>query len=143
MFGRLASVPFDRPPYSTRWPELANILNDEPLVPKGNAIARNIHVGPQWLHEQPIAGDQPFDISWVRMENNLTDRDPKLFDPANGDFRLAPDSPAWEMGFRPIPFEKIGLQADEYRPAERRRAAFALEGRQPSEKPQGARRARR
>jgi hypothetical protein len=31
------------------------------------------------------------------------------------DFRLRPDSPAFAMGFKQIPAEKIGLYRDEYR----------------------------
>lgn len=41
--------------------------------------------------------------------------DPRFCDPAKGDFRLREDSPAWRMGFKRIPVEKIGLQLDEYR----------------------------
>lgn len=36
--------------------------------------------------------------------------DPKFVDPAAGDFRLKEDSPAWALGFKKIPLEKIGLQ---------------------------------
>lgn len=35
--------------------------------------------------------------------------DPLFVDPANGDFRLKPDSPALKMGFVPIDMSKIGL----------------------------------
>ena len=38
--------------------------------------------------------------------------DPKLRDPDNGDFTLAEDSPAFELGFEPIPFEEIGPYRD-------------------------------
>jgi hypothetical protein len=40
---------------------------------------------------------------------------PGFIDIAKHDFRLPEDSPAWKAGFRAIPFEKIGLQIDEYR----------------------------
>ena len=33
-------------------------------------------------------------------------------DPANGDFRLRPDSPALKLGFVPIDLSKIGLRQD-------------------------------
>jgi len=35
--------------------------------------------------------------------------DPLFVDPKGGDFRLQPDSPALELGFQPIPVNKIGL----------------------------------
>ena len=34
--------------------------------------------------------------------------DPLFVDPENGDYRLKPESPAHELGFKPIPFERIG-----------------------------------
>ena len=45
----------------------------------------------------------------IAFEDNLLDTDPQFVDPADGDFRLKPESPAWKLGFRRIPFEKIGL----------------------------------
>jgi hypothetical protein len=31
-------------------------------------------------------------------------------DPAQDDYRLKPESPAWKLGFQKIPVEKIGPQ---------------------------------
>ncbi|MGB4726345.1 MAG: right-handed parallel beta-helix repeat-containing protein [Thermogutta sp.] len=41
--------------------------------------------------------------------------DPKFVDPAKDDYRLQPDSPAFQLGFQPIPVEKIGPYADSLR----------------------------
>ncbi|MBM3500373.1 MAG: hypothetical protein FJX74_17080, partial [Armatimonadetes bacterium] len=41
--------------------------------------------------------------------------DPRFVDPANGDYRLRPDSPALKLGFQPIPFDEIGPYRDELR----------------------------
>jgi len=41
--------------------------------------------------------------------------DPLFVDPANDDYRLRPDSPAYELGFQPIPVEKIGIRENEVR----------------------------
>ena len=49
--------------------------------------------------------------------NLLMETDPGFVDAKNGDFRLKEDSPAWKVGFKPIPFEEIGLYVDEYRTA--------------------------
>jgi parallel beta-helix repeat protein len=41
--------------------------------------------------------------------------DPLLVDPAHDDYRLRPDSPAFSLGFKAIPVEKIGPYADDLR----------------------------
>lgn len=41
--------------------------------------------------------------------------DPRFVDPAHDDYRLKPDSPAFQLGFEPIPVEKIGCYRDELR----------------------------
>jgi hypothetical protein len=41
--------------------------------------------------------------------------DPLFTDPAHGDFTLKPGSPAFSLGFEPIPFHKIGPYADDAR----------------------------
>ena len=49
----------------------------------------------------------------VKMESNLTEGDPGLVAPEKGDFRLKGDSPALKLGFKPIPFDKIGQYQDD------------------------------
>jgi len=104
---RLEDVNWRQPPYSTRYREIADL---EPYyagtdgVPPGNiVVAHNICVRSQLLK-----------ITWganqtmAESRDNLVDIDPLFVDPAGGDFRLKKDSPAYERGFKPIPFEKIG-----------------------------------
>ena len=38
--------------------------------------------------------------------------DPKLRDAVHDDFHVAADSPAWKLGFKPIPYDQIGCYAD-------------------------------
>jgi hypothetical protein len=38
--------------------------------------------------------------------------DPRFVDPARGDYRLAPGSPAEALGFAPIPFDRIGIRPE-------------------------------
>lgn len=127
--GTILGIAYNRPPYSTRYPALANILNDEPKAPKGNVISLNICVGGNW--------DKPSGFwntavekkarPYLTMENNFISSDSEvedstsksiiiadpLFvnpkDPEKGKFLLRNDSPALKAGFKQIPFEKIGL----------------------------------
>jgi hypothetical protein len=39
---RLSAMPIGRPPWSTRYPQLAVILQDDPIIPKKNVLQRNI-----------------------------------------------------------------------------------------------------
>lgn len=115
MFGRLETVPYDKPPYSTKYPQLPNILNEDPLEPKNNQIAGNIFEGEPWLDPRGFKLAEAEERGWVRITDNLIGVDPRFVDRDGGDFRLAEDSPAREIGFHEIPLEKIGLQRDEYR----------------------------
>ena len=92
-----------------KYPELLGILDDEPLAPKGNVVARSICWGGAWGQTEPKA--QPY----VTFADNLIDTDPKLVDAAGGNFKLQEDSPAFKLGFQAIPVEKIGLYASEDR----------------------------
>ena len=105
----LTAVPYKQPPWSTKYPTLVNILDDEPGSAKGNIIRRNISFGGKWLYAQDKA--RPY----VTFEGNLVGTNPHFVDPKRQDFRLKLDSPAFPMGFQQIPVEKIGLYRDEYR----------------------------
>jgi parallel beta-helix repeat protein len=107
---RLDAMNYKQPPYSTRYPELLTLYQDEPALAKYNVVARNICTGGKWLQFLDGLTDKV-----VRVEDNLVDTDPKFVDAAKGDFRLQDDSPAYKLGFKPIPFDKIGLMAAEVR----------------------------
>ena len=56
----------------------------------------------------------------LRLENNLTNAAPSLAvspgeEARAKDFGLKPDSPAWALGFQPLPLAEIGLREDELR----------------------------
>ena len=72
-------------------------------------MRRNISIGGRWLDVEEKA------MEYVRFESNLVDEDPHFVDVDKGDFRLRADSPAFALGFREIPVEKIGLYDDAYR----------------------------
>lgn len=109
LMDRLKAVPYQKPPWSERYPELVNILNDEPAVPKGNKIIRNISVGGRWIDLYDNLTDQI-----VTIRDNIVDGDAGVEVTPKG-VRLRKDSPAFKIGFQPIPVEKIGLYRDAYR----------------------------
>ena len=102
---RLAAVAYNQPPYSTRYPHLANVLSDNPAAPKYDVIQHNITVRcPNWLEIQDKADTLP----GITIQDNLTDKDPLFVDAAHGNYQLKANSPAYALGFQRIPFEKIG-----------------------------------
>ena len=61
---------------------------EEPLTPRGT-----------WAQWREAGYDQHSLVA-----------DPLFVDPENDDYRLKPGSPALDLGFQPIPFDKIGAQ---------------------------------
>lgn len=123
--GTIAGIRFREPPYSERYPHLLTLLDDEPKKPKGNVFRRNVFwAGAGDDIRRVMHGTVP--TNWwnaidaqsrpcVRVENNLTDSDPRFADERGRNYQLKADSPAWAMGFQRIPVEKVGLYADERR----------------------------
>jgi len=124
--GTLRGIRFKEPPYSTRYPELLTLLDDDPMYPKGNVVRRNVFwPGSGEDLRRAAAGKEPNATWWdhvaaeirpgVRLEDNLINEDPRFVDEAGHNFQLRADSPAWALGFQRIPVEQIGLYNDEYR----------------------------
>jgi hypothetical protein len=109
---RLLEMPFREPPWSQRYPQLLTLLDDQPGAPKHNTLRYNVicRCKPMQLAKEVTADGT--------VADNLTlDDDAGFVDVAHGDFRLHRDSPVYRKlpQFRPIPFDAIGLQIDEYR----------------------------
>jgi len=101
---RLRAVPYERPPWRERYPQLIGILADDPAAPKGNLVARNVCSGGRWDDIEGAA--RPL----TTFTDNLLDQDPRFVDAAKLDFQLRDDSPAYKLGFKRIPIERIGLR---------------------------------
>jgi len=121
VFAGLESMPYREEPWASRYPELVNILDDEPALPKGNVIARNIVRGGCGIWVE--GGAQP----GLRSENNLEKEDPLFENEDQLDFRLRADSPARKLGFEPLPLERIGLQISSLRTSLPPRCLFEAE----------------
>ena len=107
---RMKAMNATEPPYSKRYPELTTLYQDQPALAKYNKIVRNISVGGRWLDLR-----DGLTTKIVEVKDNLVGEDPHFVDAAKQDFRLQGDSPAFKLGFKPIPFEKIGLQRRQQR----------------------------
>ena len=70
-----------------------------------------------WHGGEPIAlnlpdvADGDYWAAWRKLgfEQHSVIADPKFRDARHDDYRLRPDSPALKLGFRPLPFEQMGL----------------------------------
>jgi hypothetical protein len=105
LFDRIKSVHYDRPPYSTRYPRLAKILEGNPAAPRGNRIRWNVCSGGRWTLFRDGMNEQKAGVSM-----NAIIRNPGFVDPTKGDYRLKANSPALKQlpDFKPIPFDRIG-----------------------------------
>jgi hypothetical protein len=110
----LGAVPFEL--YRRRYPELRAVDRaydgSRGVPPEGNVVAHNLCVGGEWLQ-----------VGWHAKQSLLEERDnyvgpdPGFMARAQADFRLQPDSPAWQLGFKRIPVEEIGPSPDPGGPA--------------------------
>ena len=102
-------IPLLKSPYIDRYPRIETLVSGDPYAPEGNLIARNIHWGGRWDEIETRA--RPM----LEMADNLLEVDPQFVDAARHNYALQKSSPAWDIGFEPIPFGTIGLYADELR----------------------------
>ena len=114
--GRLTQeVDIRQPPYTTRYPELVGYFDPQPDAIRWNAAFNNAFVNcPATLPGRKPGEKRPGILSG-RWYTNATDvvfnHDPGFRDLRGKDFRLVPDAELYRKipGFKPIPFEKIGL----------------------------------
>jgi hypothetical protein len=111
MYDKLKAVQHDQPPYSTRYPKLATILDEAPAEPRGNAVRRNIAVRTPLLHTPDGQREQvDFADNWSTDTLDFVDEQH-----LNLRFKDPQQVRRHVPGFEPIPFDKIGLQTDRYR----------------------------
>ena len=102
----LQAVPYQGELWRQRYPKLVNVWEDEPAKPKGNIVARNICWGGHWDEVHSVAREL------TTFTDNVVETGRPFLDVT---FQVRPDHPAWQAGFKRIPFEDIGLLRDEAR----------------------------
>lgn len=105
--------------YGGKWLELHKILDLTIIKVEYNLIADPvIFIGSRGYKKdvtEYIYGDTKMMEEFAQYNNMVIDADPGFVDVENENFNLKEDSPAWKLGFKRIPIEKIGLYIDEYR----------------------------
>jgi hypothetical protein len=107
----LNEVDITKPPYTTHYPALVGFMDPQPDE-KRVSFARNNVIA---MGSQVKSGNWQVDDD----ENWVTEQDPGFVNAGKGDFRLKPNAEVFRRlpGFKPIPFEKMGLYRDELRPS--------------------------
>ena len=104
------------PPWSTRFPSLPTLMENNPGLPFGCVLERNVVIGTDKKAE--LRG-KPEHFTVVSVKDNaaLTMADMGFADAENLDFRMSADAPVFKTvpGFATIPFEKMGLYLDDHR----------------------------
>ena len=103
-------VDITRPPYTTRYPELIGFMDPKPGQSRTSRATANVFLKCNQVH----SGNWQCDPA----DNWIADDDPGFVDPAKGNFGVRPDALVFRKlpGFEPVPFEKMGLHADDLRP---------------------------
>ena len=96
--------------WKTRYPKLATVLEEQPLLPLGNVMRHNIFID----CKQPFALAKDVKPEWLTRENNRERKAAEFpflpASPSAGELDLKMLPKVWENvhGFEPIPFGKIG-----------------------------------
>ncbi len=106
-------------PWSERFPEIVNFLENRPDLPLRNKFSNNLVVvqkGDPVLLKMS-AKNKADPALFSQSGNYVTSADPGFVDVANGNLALKADSEVFRKipGFEPIPFGKMGLFKDEFR----------------------------
>jgi hypothetical protein len=113
----LESIDAKSPPWSTRFPNLATLFGGKPELPTGSTIESTVAVNCESVLHLSGKKDE-LAVAIFRNNFELAMEDMGFLDAATLDFRMRPDAPVFAKapGFKPIPFERIGLYANELRP---------------------------
>ncbi|MFC1652800.1 right-handed parallel beta-helix repeat-containing protein [Planctomycetota bacterium] len=109
MMERLTAMPYRLPPWSERYPELVTILEDDPVVPKGNVITRNISCGGEW--EDITQAARPY----IHLADNWVNTEGLIEGTLSEIHAWQQSTSVLARGFIPIDLGRIGLYLDVHR----------------------------
>ncbi|MEN8230110.1 MAG: right-handed parallel beta-helix repeat-containing protein [Bacteroidota bacterium] len=108
--------------YGGKWMDLHSELDFSTVTVKDNLIADPVICTWREQFQEQEKGFKEYKYGDSEMARLLEDNgnmvintDPGFIDAAKGNFCLKDDSPAFKLGFKRIPVEKIGLYKDQYR----------------------------
>lgn len=120
MIKRVKELDPSQEPWKSAHPEMATMLENRPDLPWRTEFIGNLIVSqkpaPSSLKMKKENMNNPALL--IEKENLVVSDDPGFVNAASGNYRLREDSKVFKEipGFQPIPFEKIGLYKDEFRP---------------------------
>jgi len=105
LFDRLKVIDPGNPPYSEAYPNLAGIPDDDPALPKGNRIIKNLSSGNNW---KELLNKETEPLVFFKDNNINIDR--KYLLSKDGSIKIQYDSIKLPEDFQKIPFDKIGIK---------------------------------
>lgn len=116
----LKSVDWQHGEYARQYPTLVNILDDDPLSPKGNLINRNVTLRSEkpslvrsiyGVHLSSNANRGKLEIGWT---NNVFGDSGLFVDELHGDFTPLPGTDLEKAGFKPVRTSNAGVKSDAF-----------------------------
>ncbi len=116
----LKAVDWQHGAYARQYPTLVDILDDDPLSPKGNLITANVALRAEkpslvrslyGVHLSSTPSRNKDEIGWT---NNIFGASGLFVDEAGGDFKPLPGTEPEKDGFKPVRTSDAGVKADEF-----------------------------
>jgi hypothetical protein len=105
--------------YGGRFLELQPLVSFQDVKVENNLIADPVvfqgSLAADGQDSRYVNGDAQVAQALGKLGNVIMSGNPGFVNLQGSDFDLKPDSPAWKLGFKPIPFDEIGLRRDEFR----------------------------
>ncbi|NWK56650.1 right-handed parallel beta-helix repeat-containing protein [Verrucomicrobiaceae bacterium N1E253] len=107
-YRKYAAIKGDAPPFSTRYPQLVNVLTDNPAAPVNTIARSNIIIGAKAWKKTDRKSDR-----FIRFEQNIHIPPSKNTPIPSAEKALLslPDQQRKDIAFPPIPFDRIGLKS--------------------------------